>query len=745
MVAQAYHVLSPDEASRLLKEPSHLSTVLPAETESFACPPPATLQPISPYVRHYRVRDLPGLGTGHMADDFVSAAPPLGRSGDETSNFVPSTQSALADTGATVSLIDLPLAQRLLNTPVQVASVTLQGLGTAKTCGRATIAFTVDASRNSSKGSEALCLHFRHEFHLMTDLTPGIILGLDFLHGHGVSLEPLAGIARLDCNITFPLRCLKGPAVPLTPVEVEHAPVGPEARFTSSAARRRDWCLHVAHNVTIEPGHEQWVPCKWPEQPPPGDLVVEPSLWLDERRDLCFASKGCLANRELPALLVANPGDLPVTVPGDLPISTASCRETVAVNEMAATIWVADAGDTEVPAEAPDLPRLETHPTPVTVGDDARSAMIDDVFHVGKDATSGEVHRDIVDLLREYQDCFSLDGVPGKAVGPELRVELEPGARLAPEAPRRTGPEKRAIIDQQIDQLLEWDVIEPSTSCTSYPVLLVKQGAKWRFCVDFRGLNSITLTDRYPLPRTDDIFSALSESTLFSVLDAVKGFNQLPVHPDDRHKLAFICHRGLFQYKRMPFGIKNGPAWFQRFMDRLLGPLRWSSAMVYLDDVVVFSKNLAEHVDALRKLFTATRLAGLRYDPKKCHFAVDCIKLLGRCVSADGVAVLPDRVEAILAISPPSTQEDLGHFLGLMGYYAMFIARFAQEVAPLRKLQRGVRYAKKGRSGQAMMVLANGEQVPASKVPLDWQPEQQLAFDRLRSLLSDATTLALPV
>ncbi|CAO1616796.1 unnamed protein product [Parajaminaea phylloscopi] len=733
-----------------------------------------------------------------MSDGFVSAAVHLTLS-HATLDSAPLRLSALADTGASVSLIDVPLQQKLEDVPVRESKLQLHGLGVAKTCGRATVSFTIDGHRREGDTLKAVHLHFTHEFHLMENLRPGIILGMDFLFGHGIRLEPRQGVARMGEGVEFSLRCLRTPTMTPTPSEPsrrestsrspsepagdpnerfpdrspsgtpsepaadrderfpDRSPSGtpsepaadrderfPDDRASRSPSGQPSWNLSVRHDVTVEPGSERWVPCQWDTRPPPDlDIVIEPALWMDENRDACFVSKSCLAKPSLMALLISNPGDQPVVVPSNLPITSAApCGQVIPYDTSDETVFAAETDD---PETTPSLPRVETHPTPVSVGDETRSALVDGHFHVGRAQGAGLVHEPIVGLLREFADCFSLDGVPGKAVGPELRVDLEEGARMVPEAPRRVNPEKRAIIDEQIEQLLQWDVIEPSTSCTSYPVLLIKQGPKWRFCVDFRGLNTITVTDRYPLPQTDDIFGALSESRLFSVLDAVKGFNQLPVHPDDRHKLAFVCHKGLYQYKRMPFGIKNGPAWFQRFMDRLLGALRWNCAMVYLDDVVVFTRTLEEHVDALRKLFLATRKAGLWYDPKKCHFAVDSIKLLGRCVSEGGVSVLQDRVQAILDLARPRNQEELSHFLGLVGYYSLFIARFAQEVAPLRLLQKGVRYVKKGRGGRSMMVLPTGQHVAAANIPLEWGMEQDTAFSRLKELLSTATTLALPV
>jgi len=139
-----------------------------------------------------------------------------------------------------------------------------------------------------------------------------------------------------------------------------------------------------------------------------------------------------------------------------------------------------------------------------------------------------------------------------------------------------------------IEELLKWNVIEPSTSRTASPVLLVWQNNKWRFCVDYRPINTVMVPDAYPLLRPDYVFSAMANKQYFSVFDAVKGYHQVDIDEEDQYKTAFICHRGLFQYKRLPFGLKNAPGQYQRLMDWVLGSLHWTAALCFIDDAIVF-------------------------------------------------------------------------------------------------------------------------------------------------------------
>ncbi|KAE8221804.1 hypothetical protein CF326_g8495 [Tilletia indica] len=323
-----------------------------------------------------------------------------------------------------------------------------------------------------------------------------------------------------------------------------------------------------------------------------------------------------------------------------------------------------------------------------------------------------------------------------------MEIRLQPDAALHSEAPRRAGPDKRAAMDAAIDQLLEWDVIEPSNSPISFPVVMVKQHTKWRFCVDYRRLNATTIPDRYPLPTIDAIFNTLCGKKLFSSLDAIRGYHQLGVQTEDRWKTAFICHRGLFQYKRIPFGLRNAPAFFQRFMDRVLGPLRWNQAIVYIDDAVVATDTMEEHIAALRQLFESAEAVGLKFSPSKCTFAVPSLVLLGRKVSGAGVAIWKDRAKAVEELAAPTTLQELYHTLGLFGYYRAFVPRFAEVASPLTGLLKGWKY--ESSEGQSRLVNAEGKAVTASKVSIAWGTPQQNSFDALKRAISAPPTLAHP-
>ncbi len=219
---------------------------------------------------------------------------------------------------------------------------------------------------------------------------------------------------------------------------------------------------------------------------------------------------------------------------------------------------------------------------------------------------------------------------------------------------------KRKIVDEEIDSMLANGIIEPSTSQYASPITLVpKKDGTTRFCVDYRKLNADTVKDQYPLPQIADIFDQLGGSTIFSTIDLKTGYWQIPMHPNDAHKTAFRCHRGLFQFRRMPFGLCNAPASFQRIMDQVLQGLVCVCVFVYLDDIVVFSKNPKDHAHHLQLVFDRLKAAGLKMKPSKCSFGLPEIKLLGYIINRQGITTDPEKVKAIVKLQPPQTVKEV--------------------------------------------------------------------------------------
>ena len=189
----------------------------------------------------------------------------------------------------------------------------------------------------------------------------------------------------------------------------------------------------------------------------------------------------------------------------------------------------------------------------------------------------------------------------------------------------------------------------------------------WRVCGDYRRINTATEDDKYPVKTLTDFNANLSGKTIFSKVDLLKGYHQIPVAHEDIGKTAVITPFGLYIFPRCPFGLKNAGQDFQRMMDEILGDIPF--CFVYLDDILVFSSNPQEHLEHLRNIFQILEANGLVVNRAKCILGVSKLDFLGYHVTPEGIAPLPEKVEAIRATKPPTTVKELQRFLGMVGYY----------------------------------------------------------------------------
>ena len=225
-----------------------------------------------------------------------------------------------------------------------------------------------------------------------------------------------------------------------------------------------------------------------------------------------------------------------------------------------------------------------------------------------------------------------------------------------------------------VQEMLTQEVIQPSQSPWASPIVLVKKkDGGIHFCVDYRQLNQVTKLDVFPLPRIDDTLDLLSGAKYFTTLDLASGYCQVCVDQESQEKTAFITYSGLYEFKKMSFGLVNTSATFQRLMEVVLNGLARDGCMVYLDDVLVVSRTYKENNDNLAKVFQWLRSAGLTLKPKKCKFAQLEVGYLGHLVSAEGVRTDPAKVTAMMEFPVPTNVKALRSFLGLTSYYRRFI------------------------------------------------------------------------
>ena len=215
-----------------------------------------------------------------------------------------------------------------------------------------------------------------------------------------------------------------------------------------------------------------------------------------------------------------------------------------------------------------------------------------------------------------------------------------------------------------------------------------KQDPKPRFCIDYRKVNAATHTDAYPLPNIQEILESLAGAVTFTTLDLNSGYWQVRMDPGSQEKTAFICPFGLYQFKVMPFGLKNAPATFQRLMELVLGDLRGNICFVYLDDIIIYSDTVERHGNDIQTVLDRLRDANLTVNMKKSQFFRTSLKFLGHIVSSAGIAVDSEKIKAVQDFPVPRNIKELQRFLGMTGWYHRFVPRFSQVSEPLTALKR---------------------------------------------------------
>ena len=227
------------------------------------------------------------------------------------------------------------------------------------------------------------------------------------------------------------------------------------------------------------------------------------------------------------------------------------------------------------------------------------------------------------------------DGSLGEISTTEHRIDVITVSKPVSQQPYRAGFREREFLASEIDKMLRAGVIEPAQSAWVSPgVIVPKQDGSYRFCVNYRRLNAVTIRDVYPLPRMDDYIDSLGETSVFTTLDCNSGYWQIPIREEDRDKTAFTSHAGTFRFIRMPLGLTNAPATFQRTIDILLSRYRWQSCLVYLDDIIIFSKNKEDHLRHVEQVLSAMNCAGVTLKLSKCSFFTDRVKYLGHIIKS---------------------------------------------------------------------------------------------------------------
>ena len=293
----------------------------------------------------------------------------------------------------------------------------------------------------------------------------------------------------------------------------------------------------------------------------------------------------------------------------------------------------------------------------------------------------------IQQLLSKYQDVFAAPHTLPPSRRYDHTIPLIPGAVPVNARPYRYSPAHKDEIEKQVRQLLESGLITHSNSPFASPVLLVqKKDGTWRFCVDYRRLNALTIKDRFPMPVIQEILDELFGSKFFTKLDMRSGYHQVRMLLEDEHKTAFKTHQGHYQFRVMPFGLTNALATFQYIMNDILSPFLRKFVLVFLDDILIYSPTMEDHVMHVQQVLDKLREHHLYLKASKCSFAQDTLEYLGHIISGAGVSTDSSKTEAMLQWPRPTNVTELRGFLGLTGYYRRFVKNYGTLAKPLTQL-----------------------------------------------------------
>ncbi|KAK1644093.1 hypothetical protein QYE76_061898 [Lolium multiflorum] len=332
-----------------------------------------------------------------------------------------------------------------------------------------------------------------------------------------------------------------------------------------------------------------------------------------------------------------------------------------------------------------------------------------------------EVRIEDIPVVNEFKDVFPKE-LPGMPPDREIEftIDLIPGTAPIAQPPYKMGPKELVELKAQIDELEQKGFIQESVSPWGTPVIFVdkRDGGK-RMCGDYRNLNNVTIKNKYPLPRIQDLFDQVQGAGVFSKIDLRSGYHQIKIKKEDVPKTAFVSRYGHHEYLVVPFGLTNAPAIFMNLMNKIFMKYLDKFVIVFIDDILIYSKDKEEHAKHLKIVLQTLREHQLYAKFSKCKFWLDSVEFLGHVITKEGIAVNPSKVQSVLEWKSPKNAKEIRGFLGMAGYYRRFIEGFSKIAGPMTKLLK-------------------------KNTPFVWTDECEASFQTLKDKLTTAPVLAVP-
>jgi hypothetical protein len=581
----------------------------------------------------------------------------------------------MVDTGATHSLITRSTLNTLPHLSIQKTFTTLAMLGDAST--------TIPVH-----GMVRLCIYINHiptyaSVFVVDSLGADFILGMDWCRAYDVLLR----IRQQEL-------LLRHPQYGTTTVQFQDTISVP---------------VRLAETIQLAPCHEHIVRLTTPLSSA-SQVSYIPDASLCKKKKLFIPDAVLHIHRFQTAIIISNPAMTPCTLR----------KNTILGNVTFFPFFPAPLKITSLPSSTRSsfpsmfVPTVSSiQPTPSKNISDIDS-IIHELVHPITDTKEKQVfssilqrHRRVFDLSKHTIAKTQLPHVI--VTGDHPPISVRPYYRTV---------HQRKELQQEVDKLLLDNIVRPSTSPWSSPVILKKKpDGSFRFLVDFRRLNSVTKKDAYPQPSSEELIYRLSGHSYFTKFDLKSGYFQIPISEADKEKTGFVTPDGHYEFNVLAQGLMNAPASFQRVMNNLLATGRWDYVVIYLDDIVVFSHSFEEHKRHVDEVLSVLDSAHFKVSPSKCTIAARQIEFLGHIVTTTTVEPTPDKIQAILDIPPPRTLSQANRFLGKIGYYRKFINDFADIAAPLHKVTNKTR---------------------TKRHEFYWHAEQQAAFEQFKKILTTA-------